>query len=58
MVIGHRARESALLKLVNALLDGGKLSVTELGRQRATVGSLAVGCCVHDASVRQNGSHR
>jgi len=35
MVIGHRARESALLKLVNALLDGGKLSVTQLGRHRA-----------------------
>ena len=35
MVIGHRARENALLKLVNALLDGGKLSVTELGRHRA-----------------------
>lgn len=35
MVIGHRAREGALLKLVNALLDGGKLSVTALGRHRA-----------------------
>jgi DDE family transposase len=34
MVIGHRARESALMKLVHALLDGGRLSVTQLGRHR------------------------
>lgn len=34
-VVGHRARESALLKLVHALLDGGKLSLTQLGRHRA-----------------------
>ena len=35
MVIGHRARERALMKLVNALLNGGKLSLTQLGRHRA-----------------------
>jgi hypothetical protein len=34
-VIGHRAREAALLKLVHALLDGSKLSLTQLGRHRA-----------------------
>ena len=34
-VIGHRARESALLKLVQALLGGSKLSLTQLGRHRA-----------------------
>jgi hypothetical protein len=33
-VIGHRAREAALLKLVHALLDGNKLSLTQLGRHR------------------------
>lgn len=34
-VIGHRARKDALLKLVQALLGGSKLSVTQLGRHRA-----------------------
>jgi hypothetical protein len=34
-VIGHRAREAALLKLVHALLAGSKLSLTQLGRHRA-----------------------
>jgi DDE family transposase len=34
-VIGHRARERALMKLVHALLDGSKLSLTQLGRHRA-----------------------
>src|SRR5688572_13877583 len=33
-LIGHSARQSALLKLVGALLGGGKLSVTQLGRHR------------------------
>lgn len=34
-VIKHRARREALLKLVQALLSGGKLSLTQLGRHRA-----------------------
>jgi hypothetical protein len=34
-VIGHCARQEALLKLVRALLSGSKLSVTQLGRHRA-----------------------
>jgi hypothetical protein len=34
-IIGHSARQSALLKLVSALLGGSKLSVTQLGRHRA-----------------------
>jgi hypothetical protein len=34
-VIGHRARERALMKLVQALLNGSKLSLTQLGRHRA-----------------------
>jgi hypothetical protein len=34
-VIGHRAREAALLKLVHASLNGSKLSLTQLGRHRA-----------------------
>jgi hypothetical protein len=34
-VIGHCARQEALLKLVRALLGGSKLSVTQLGRHRA-----------------------
>lgn len=34
-VIGHRARAAALLKLVQALLGGAKLSLTQLGRHRA-----------------------
>ena len=34
-VIGHRAREAALLKLVQALLGGSDLSLTQLGRHRA-----------------------
>jgi len=34
-VIGHRAREAALLKLVEALLGGSKLTLTQLGRHRA-----------------------
>ena len=33
-VIGHRAREAALLKLVEAVLGGSKLSLTQLGRYR------------------------
>src|SRR5690606_35259430 len=33
-VIGHRAREVALLKLVRALFNGSKLSLTQLGRHR------------------------
>ena len=33
-VIGHRAREAALLKLVQALLGGSTLSLTQLGRYR------------------------
>jgi hypothetical protein len=35
IVIGYRAREAALLKLVHALLNGSKLSLTQLGRHRA-----------------------
>jgi hypothetical protein len=34
-VIGHRARQAALLKLVQALLGGGTLTLTQLGRHRA-----------------------
>jgi hypothetical protein len=34
-VIGHKARREALLKLVQALFGGGKLSLTQLGRHRA-----------------------
>jgi hypothetical protein len=34
-VIGHRARLEAVLRVVAALLDGGKLSLTHLGRRRA-----------------------
>jgi hypothetical protein len=34
-VIQHRALREALLKLVQALLSGGKLSLTQLGRYRA-----------------------
>jgi hypothetical protein len=34
-VIGHRARREALLKLVQALFSGTKLSLTHLGRHRA-----------------------
>jgi hypothetical protein len=34
-VIGHRARQAALLKLVHALLSGSKLTLTQLGRYRA-----------------------
>jgi hypothetical protein len=34
-VIGHRAREAALLKLVHALLNGSKLSLTQLRRHRS-----------------------
>jgi hypothetical protein len=34
-VIGHRTRQAALLKLVQALLGGSKLTVTQLGRHRA-----------------------
>ena len=33
-VIGHRAREAALMKLVEALLGGSKLTLTQLGRHR------------------------
>jgi DDE family transposase len=33
-VIAHKARAQALLKLVQALLGGGKLSLTQLGRHR------------------------
>jgi hypothetical protein len=34
-VIGHRARELALVKLLQALLKGSQLSLTQLGRHRA-----------------------
>ncbi len=34
-VIGHRARLGALLRVVNALLSGGRLALTDLGRHRA-----------------------
>jgi len=34
-VIGHRAREAALLKLVQALPGGSKLALTQLGRHRS-----------------------
>lgn len=34
-LIGHRSRLSALLRVVAALLDGGKLALTHLGRARA-----------------------
>jgi len=34
-VIGHKARREALLKLVQALFGGAKLSLTQLGRHRA-----------------------
>jgi hypothetical protein len=34
-VIGHKARREALLKLVQALFNGAKLSLTQLGRHRA-----------------------
>ena len=34
MVIGHRARGEALLKSVDALIRGGKLALTHLGRRR------------------------
>lgn len=33
-VIGHRTRQNALLRVVEALLDGGKLALTHLGRAR------------------------
>lgn len=33
-VIGHRARLGALVRVVKALLDGGKLTLTHLGRHR------------------------
>ncbi|MFQ5938358.1 MAG: IS4 family transposase [Acidiferrobacterales bacterium] len=33
-VIGHRARLGALLRVVDALLSGGKLALTHLGRNR------------------------
>lgn len=33
-VIGHRARAEALLRVVEALLSGGKLALTHLGRHR------------------------
>ena len=34
-VIGHRARLDATLRVVSALLDGGKLALTHLGRHRS-----------------------
>jgi Transposase DDE domain len=34
-VVGHCTRQAALLKLVQALLGGSKLSLTELGRHRS-----------------------
>ena len=34
-VIGHRARGHALVRIVGALLNGGKLTLTHLGRHRA-----------------------
>ena len=33
-VIGHRGRIQALVRVVGALLDGGKLTLTQLGRHR------------------------
>ena len=34
-VIGHQAREHALVRVVDALLSGGRLALTHLGRQYA-----------------------
>ena len=34
-VIGHQARVAALVRVVGALLNGGKLALTHLGRHRA-----------------------
>ena len=34
-VIGHQARVTALVRVVGALLSGGKLALTHLGRHRA-----------------------
>ena len=34
-VIGHQARVAALVRVVGALLSGGKLALTHLGRHRA-----------------------
>ena len=34
-VIGHQAREHALVRVVDALLSGGRLALTHLGRHRA-----------------------
>ena len=34
-VIGHQAREHALVRVVDALLSGGRLALTALGRHRA-----------------------
>lgn len=34
-VIGHQARVGALMRVVESLLSGGKLSLTQLGRYRA-----------------------
>ena len=33
-VIGHQARGHSLVKIVGALLNGGKLALTHLGRHR------------------------
>ena len=33
-VVGHRGRVQALVRVVGALLDGGKLALTHLGRHR------------------------
>ena len=33
-VIGHQAREHALVRVVDALLSGGRLALTHLGRHR------------------------
>jgi len=34
-IIGHQAREHALVRVVDALLSGGRLALTHLGRHRA-----------------------
>ncbi len=33
-VVGHRARAAAVARVVDALLSGGSLSLTQLGRHR------------------------
>ena len=38
-VIGHRSRGQALVRVVGALLSGGKLALTHLGRHRGDMPS-------------------